>query len=193
MTWKTIWAAIQGVIAGIGAWLGSFLGGFDGLLYAALVFTIADYITGVLAAINEKRLSSSVGFRGISRKILIFTLIGLAHLLDVYVLGNPGVLRTATVFFYLSNEGISLLENAARLGLPIPGQIREALDAIGRKADTNKPPLAETTDDETNGDTNDEAGDGDAPDSGGELVPDLSEIEPTKHTIPRRAITDAEA
>lgn len=189
MTWKTIWAAIQGMIAGIGAWLGSFLGGFDGLLYAALVFTIADYITGVLAAINEKRLSSSVGFRGISRKILIFTLIGLAHLLDVHVLGNPGVLRTATVFFYLSNEGISLLENAAHLGLPIPSQIREALDAIGRKTDTNKPPLAENTDDETNGDVND----GDAPDSGGELVPDLSEIKPTKHTIPRRAIPDTEA
>ena len=97
------------------------------------------------------------------------------------------MLRTATVFFYLSNEGISLLENAARLGLPIPSQIREALDVIGRKADTNKPPLT-PADEETNGDTEG----GDAPDSGGELVPDLSEIEPTKHTIPRRAIPDTE-
>ncbi|MDY6050746.1 MAG: phage holin family protein [Corynebacterium sp.] len=104
--------------------------------------TIADHISGVLAAISERRLSSSVGFRGISRKILIFTLVGLAHLIDVHVLGTPGVLRAAVIFFYLSNEGISLVENATRLGLPIPAQMRGALDAIANRAET-RPSLTE--------------------------------------------------
>ncbi|MEX3505478.1 holin family protein [Corynebacterium sp. LK2510] len=144
MSLKTMWITIQTTVTGIGAWLGAFLGGFDGLLYALLAFVIIDYITGVLAAIAERRVSSAVGFKGISRKILIFALIGLAHLLDVHITGQPGVLRTATVFFYLSNEGISLLENAARLGLPIPAQIRHALDVIANH-DDKRPPLTTTT------------------------------------------------
>ncbi|MDY2940916.1 MAG: phage holin family protein, partial [Varibaculum sp.] len=113
-----------------GGFLGWFLGGLDGFLYALIAFVAADYLTGVLAAIAEKRLSSSVGFTGIARKILIFTLVGLANLLDVYVLGAGAVLRTATIFFYLSNEGISLLENTTRLGLPVPAQLRETLAAL---------------------------------------------------------------
>ncbi|MDT3766581.1 phage holin family protein [Gleimia hominis] len=144
MSIHAIWHAIQTGIAGVGAWLAAYLGGLDGLVYALIVFAIADYITGVLAAINERRLSSSVGFRGISRKILIFTLVGLAHLIDVHVLGAPGVLRAAVIFFYLSNEGISLVENATRLGLPVPSQMRGALDAIANRAD-KRPPLTETT------------------------------------------------
>ncbi|ARU45745.1 phage holin family protein [Corynebacterium silvaticum] len=142
MAIHTIWHTIQTTIAGIGAWLAAYLGGLDGLVYALIVFAIADYITGVLAAISERRLSSSVGFRGISRKILIFTLVGLAHLIDVHVLGTPGVLRAAVIFFYLSNEGISLVENATRLGLPIPAQMRGALDAIANRAET-RPSLTE--------------------------------------------------
>lgn len=140
MSLHAIWHAIQAGIAGIGAWLAAYLGGLDGLVYALIVFTIADYITGVLAAINERRLSSSVGFRGISRKILIFTLVGLAHLIDVHILGAPGVLRAAVIFFYLSNEGISLIENATRLGLPVPDQMRRALDLVTRDV-TGKPDL----------------------------------------------------
>ena len=128
----------QGVITAIGAWLGAFLGGTDSLLYAIVAFTIIDYATGILAAINAHKLSSSVGFRGIARKILIFALIGLAHLLDVHILGTPGVLRTATIFFYLSNEGISVLENAALLGLPIPGGLQQALDTI-KQTGQNQP------------------------------------------------------
>lgn len=128
----------QGAMTAIGAWLGAFLGGADSLLYAIVAFTIIDYATGVLAAINAHKLSSSVGFRGIARKILIFALIGLAHLLDVHVLGTPGVLRTATIFFYLSNEGISVLENAALLGLPIPGGLKQALDTI-KQTGQNQP------------------------------------------------------
>lgn len=140
MSLKALWATIQTIITGIGAGIGAFLGGFDGLLYALLAFVIADYITGVLAAITERRVSSAVGFKGISRKIVLFALIGLAHLLDVHITGQPGVLRTATIFFYLSNEGISLLENATRLGLPVPAQIRQALDAITNH-DNTRPPL----------------------------------------------------
>ena len=141
MSLHAIWHAIQTGIAGVGAWLAAYLGGLDGLVYALIVFAIADYITGVLAAINERRLSSSVGFRGISRKILIFTLVGLAHLIDVHVLGAPGVLR-AVIFFFLSDEGISLVENATRLGLPVPQQMRGALDAIANRAET-RPSLTE--------------------------------------------------
>ena len=141
MSAKTIWTAIQAGITGVGAGIGAWLGGLDGLVYALIAFTIADYITGVLAAITERRVNSAIGFTGIFRKVVIFTLIGLAHLLDVHVLGTPGVLRVATIFFYLSNEGISLLENATRLGLPIPPPIRDALDAITTGKDPHKPPL----------------------------------------------------
>ena len=148
MNIKVIWATIQAAITGIGAWLGTFLGGTDSLLYAIVAFTIIDYLTGVLAAINAHRLSSSVGFRGIARKILIFTLVGLAHLIDVHILGAPGVLRAAVIFFYLSNEGISLVENATRLGLPVPSQMRGALDAIANRAET-RPSLTETTTENT--------------------------------------------
>lgn len=137
---KTLWILFQTTFTSLGAVLGWYLGGLDGFLYALIAFVIADYITGLLAAISEHRVSSSVGFHGIARKILIFTLVGLANLLDIYVLNQAGVLRTATIFFYLSNEGISLIENATRLGLPVPEQIRQALDAITRRSE-NKPPL----------------------------------------------------
>ena len=114
MSFKAIWVTIQTGLAGVGAVIGAFLGGLDGLVYALIAFVVVDYITGVLAAIAERRVSSAIGFRGISRKILIFTLIGLAHLLDVHVIGTPGALRTATIVFYLSNKGISLIENAMK-------------------------------------------------------------------------------
>lgn len=148
MSIHAIWHTTQAGLAGLGAWLAAYLGGLDGLVYALIVFAIADYITGVLAAISERRLSSAVGFRGISRKILIFTLVGLAHLIDVHILGAPGVLRAAVIFFYLSNEGISLIENATRLGLPVPAQMRGALDAIANRAET-RPSLTETTTENT--------------------------------------------
>lgn len=130
---KILWYMFQGTFTTTGAALGYYLGGLDGLIYALIGFVVVDYITGVLAAITERRVSSAIGFRGISRKVVIFTLIGLAHLLDVHVIGTPGVLRTATILFYLSNEGISLVENATRLGLPIPAQMRGALDAIANR------------------------------------------------------------
>ena len=127
---KEFWNMIQLVFAGLGGWLGWFLGGCDGLIYALLVFVVVDYVTGVLCAINDRALSSEVSFRGLCRKVLIFTLVAVGHILDVYVIGNGSVLRTAVIFFYMSNEGISLLENAGHLGLPIPDQLRLVLEQL---------------------------------------------------------------
>ena len=127
---KEFWNVIQMVFATLGGWLGWYLGGIDGPLYALIAFVVVDYITGVMCAINDKNLSSSVGFRGICRKVLIFTLVGIANILDTQVIGNGSILRTAVIFFYISNEGISLLENAAHLGLPIPEKLKEVLEHL---------------------------------------------------------------
>lgn len=124
---KELWNTFQAVIAALGGWLGYFLGGCDGLLYALIVFVVLDYITGVLCAIADHRLSSAVGFKGICRKVLIFALVGVANILDVHVIGTGCVVRTATIFFYISNEGVSILENAANLGLPVPKKVKEVL------------------------------------------------------------------
>ena len=131
---KEFWNSIQLVFAMIGGWLGYFLGGYDGLLYALIVFMVVDYITGVMCAIVDKKLSSEVGFKGICRKVLILMLVGIANLLDVQVIGTGSVLRTAVIFFYLSNEGVSLLENAAHLGLPIPEKLKAVLAQLHDKA-----------------------------------------------------------
>ena len=109
------------------------MGGFDGFLYALIAFAVIDYITGVMCAISDKRLSSKVGFKGICRKVLIFILVGIGNIIDVYVLGDAGVLRTAVIFFYLSNEGVSLLENSAHLGLPVPDKLKDVLQQLHNK------------------------------------------------------------
>ena len=124
---KELWNTAQIAFAAVGGWLGYFLGGFDGLLYALIAFMVVDYITGVMCAIVDKTLSSAVGFKGICRKVLILALVGIAHILDANVIGDGSVLRTAVIFFYISNEGVSLLENAAHLGLPIPEKMKEIL------------------------------------------------------------------
>lgn len=127
---KQIWSGIQIAFTAFGGFLGWFLGGVDGFLYALIAFTVIDYITGVMCAITDKKLSSSVGFKGICRKVLIFTLVGIGNIVDVYVLGQGGVLRTAIIFFYLSNEGVSIMENTAHLGLPIPAKLKEVLEQL---------------------------------------------------------------
>ena len=114
--------------------MGYFLGGFDGLLYALIGFAVIDYITGVMCAIDDHRLSSEVGFKGICRKVLIFIIVGVAHILDAFVIGAGAVLRTAVIFFYLSNEGISILENAGHLGLPIPEKVRIVLEQLHNRS-----------------------------------------------------------
>lgn len=127
---KQIWSGIQLAFTAVGGFLGWFLGGVDGFLYALIAFSVIDYITGVMCAVTDKKLSSSVGFKGICRKVLIFTLVGIGNIVDVYVLGQGGVLRTAVIFFYLSNEGVSILENSAHLGLPIPEKLKEVLEQL---------------------------------------------------------------
>ena len=132
---KEFWNTIQLAFAAVGGWLGYFLGGCDGLLYALIAFVAIDYITGVMCAISDKTLSSEVGFKGICRKVLIFLLVGIGNIIDVQVLGSPGVLRTAVIFFYLSNEGVSLLENDAHLGLPVPDAIKTVLEQLHDRSD----------------------------------------------------------
>ena len=127
---KEFWNTIQLIFAGIGGWLGYFLGGCDGLLYALIAFVVIDYITGVMCVIANYTLSSEVGFKGICRKVLIFLLVGIANILDIHVIGSGSVLRTAVIFFYISNEGVSLLENAAHLGLPVPEKIKTVLEQL---------------------------------------------------------------
>ena len=132
---KEFWNTIQLAFAAVGGWLGYFLGGCDGLLYALIAFVAIDYITGVMCAISDKTLSSEVGFKGICRKVLIFLLVGIGNIIDVQVLGSPGVLRTAVIFFYLSNEGVSLIENAAHLGLPVPDKLKAVLEQLHDRAE----------------------------------------------------------
>lgn len=132
---KEFWNTIQLIFAAIGGWLGYFLGGCDGLLYALIAFVVIDYLTGIMCAISDHTLSSEVGFRGICRKVLIFLLVGIANVLDIHVLGNGSVLRTAVIFFYISNEGVSLLENAAHLGLPVPEKVKDVLEQLHGRAE----------------------------------------------------------
>lgn len=132
---KEFWNTIQLIFTSVGGWLGWFLGGCDGLLYALIAFVVIDYITGVMCAINDQSLSSEVGFRGICRKVLIFLMVGIANILDANVIGTGSVLRTAVIFFYISNEGVSLMENAAHLGLPVPEKIKVVLEQLHNRAE----------------------------------------------------------
>lgn len=121
------WLWFQAFAAALGGFLGWYLGGMDSVLYALIVFVIVDYVTGVLSAIHDKSVSSKIGSRGISKKVMIFLLVGIAHMVDSQVIGHDSVLRTAVIFFYLTNEGISILENAAHLGLPVPTRLKDVL------------------------------------------------------------------
>lgn len=132
---KEIWVWIQAALAAVGGALGWFLGGWDGFLYALLAFVVLDYLTGVLCAIADKKLSSEIGFKGISRKVLIFALVGVGNIIDSQVLGGSGAVRTAVIFFYLSNEGVSILENAGHLGLPIPEKLKAVLEQLHDRND----------------------------------------------------------
>ena len=127
---KEIWNVIQVIFTAIGGSIGWFLGGSDGLLYALIAFVIIDYITGVMCAVLDKKLSSEIGFKGIFKKVLIFLMVGIAKILDGYILGDGSALRTAVIFFYCANEGLSLLENAAHIGLPVPEKLKGILEQL---------------------------------------------------------------
>ncbi|MFX4263133.1 phage holin family protein [Pelotomaculum propionicicum] len=128
---------IQLAIALIGGYIGYFLGGWDGFLYALVAFVAIDYLTGVMVAVLEKRLSSEVGARGIFKKVLIFALVAVAHIIDVQFIKTGSAIRTAVIFFYLSNEGISILENTAKIGLPIPVKLKQVLEQLNKEDDLN--------------------------------------------------------
>lgn len=132
---KEIWNWIQVTFAVVGGWLGYFLGGWDGFLYALLTFVVIDYITGLMCAVLDKKLSSEVGFRGIFKKVLIFSLVAIGHIIDKNVIGDGFVIRTAVIFFYLSNEGISILENAVHVGLPVPQKLKDILEQLHNRSD----------------------------------------------------------
>ncbi len=131
---KEIINTIQLAIAAVGGYIGYFLGGWDGFLYALVAFVVIDYITGIMVAVLEKRLSSEVGFRGIFKKVLIFSLVAIGHIIDQSIIGENSVIRTAVIFFYLSNEGISILENVAYIGLPIPIKLKDILEQLNSKS-----------------------------------------------------------
>ena len=127
---KEFWNTIQLIFAAVGGWLGWFLGGCDGLLYALIAFVVIDYTTGVMCAVVDHNLSSEIGAKGIFKKVLIFLLVGIGHIIDTHVIGSGSVLRTAVIFFYISNEGVSLVENAAHLGLPVPEKLKAVLEQL---------------------------------------------------------------
>ena len=130
-----LWAKIQAACAAVGGWLGYFLGGLDGLLVALIVFMVLDYITGIMCAVLDKKLSSAVGFKGVMKKALILILVGVANVVDVHVVGTGSALRGAVICFYLSNEGLSLLENASYVGLPVPEKLKNVLAQLHGRGD----------------------------------------------------------
>ena len=134
-TIELVWSKIQIAVTALGGWLGYFLGGMDGMLIALIVFMALDYITGVMCAIVDKNLSSAVGFKGICKKVLILMLVGVANIVDVHVVGTGSALRGAVICFYLSNEGLSLLENAGHIGLPIPDKLKDILAQLHKRDD----------------------------------------------------------
>ena len=135
---ELVWAKIQTAITLLGGWLGYFVGGWDGMLIALVVLMALDYITGVMCAIADKKLSSSVGFKGICKKVFILMLVGVANIVDVHVVGSGSALRAAVICFYLSNEGVSILENAGHIGLPIPEKLKVVLEQLHGRTDEKK-------------------------------------------------------
>lgn len=128
---------IQAIFATIGGYIGWFLGGVDGFMYALITFVIIDYVTGFMVAVLEKKLSSEVGFRGIFKKVLIFALVGIGNIIDVHLIKNGSAIRTAVIFFYVSNEGISIIENAAKIGLPLPQKLKDILEQLNKEEKSN--------------------------------------------------------
>lgn len=130
---KSIIETIQMIFAAIGGYIGWFLGGVDGFMYALITFVIIDYLTGLMVAVLEKKLSSEVGFRGIFKKVLIFVFVGIGNIVDVHLIKNGSAIRTATIFFYISNEGISIIENSAKIGLPVPKKLQDILAQLNKE------------------------------------------------------------
>lgn len=125
---------IDSMAGTIGAVLGFMYGEVTGLFWALVAFMVLDYISGILAAISVRKLSSKVGFKGIAKKLLILVFVSVGHITDTYVLGGVPVAMTAVILFYIANEGISIVENATELGLPVPQKIKNVLEQIKNKS-----------------------------------------------------------
>lgn len=138
MTPEGIREAVKWFIAFFGTGICWFLGKTDGLFYSLIALITADYLSGVACAVVEKKLSSEVGFRGIAKKVLIVIIVGVANLLDLYVLKTADVLRIVVCFYYIANEGLSIVENAVRLGLPVPKKLKDVLIQLKNKGDEEK-------------------------------------------------------
>jgi toxin secretion/phage lysis holin len=134
---KDVINTVQLIFTAIGGYIGWFLGGFDGLIYSLVAFVVIDYITGLMVAVLEKKVSSSIGFKGIFKKVLIFTFVGIGHIVDFHIIKNGSAVRTAVVFFYLSNEGLSIVENATRIGLPVPEQLKAVFKELRKEDEKN--------------------------------------------------------
>lgn len=134
---KNILNTLQLIFTALGGYVGWFLGGVDGFMYALITFVVIDYVTGLMVAVLEKKLSSEIGFRGIFKKVLIFTLVGIGNIIDVYLIKNGSAIRTAVIFFYVSNEGISIIENSAKIGLPIPQKLKDILEQLNKEEKSN--------------------------------------------------------
>ncbi len=130
---KNIINNIQIIVVAIGGYLGYFLGGPDGFVYALITFVVIDYLTGLMAAIVERKLSSEIGFKGIFKKVLIFLLVAVGNIIDKNLIGTGSAVRTAVIFFYISNEGISIIENSIRIGLPVPEKLKSVLEQLKDK------------------------------------------------------------
>lgn len=130
---KALETNIQVGITAIGGCLGWLLGGMDGFTYGLIAFVVIDYVTGVMVAVLERKVSSEVGFRGIFKKVLIFAMVGIGNIIDVQLIKNGSAIRTAVIFFYLSNEGISIIENTAKIGLPVPEKLKTVLEQINEE------------------------------------------------------------
>lgn len=129
---------IQLIFTAIGGYMGWFLGGVDGFMYALITFVVIDYVSGLMVAVLEKKLSSEIGFRGIFKKVLVFTFVGIGNIIDVHLLKNGSAIRTAVIFFYISNEGISIIENSAKIGLPIPQKLKDILEQLNKEEKINE-------------------------------------------------------
>lgn len=135
---KNLINTFQLIFTAMGGYMGWFLGGVDGFMYALITFVVIDYITGLMVAVLEKKLSSEIGFRGIFKKVLVFTFVGIGNIIDVNLIKNGSAIRTAVIFFYISNEGISIIENSAKIGLPIPQKLKAILEQLNKEEKINE-------------------------------------------------------
>ena len=123
----------KNILAGVCTVLSFLFGDMEGLMVALIALIILDYISGVIAAAVEKRLSSEVGAKGIAKKIFMLLIVALANIVDINVIGDGHVLKTVTVVFYICNECISLIENAGRIGVPVPKKLLDVLEQLRDK------------------------------------------------------------